>query len=254
METRYDQLSPIPPLTAVTRNLIVICVVSYLIDFFATQWGFQFHDYYLREILGLVPALVKEKGWVWQFVTYIFMHGHPFHLLLNMLILWYFGSEIESRMGRKPFLFYFMLCGIGAGIFNYGVNLLFSDAAALNHPIIGASGAIYGILAAYGIFFAERYILVSLIFPMKAKYYVLIIALIELITGLEANARDNVAHFAHLGGMFVGALYLYVKYLRPKGPKSGQTKKDLDREKLKRQFTLIVNEKNAKEEKGPYWN
>jgi membrane associated rhomboid family serine protease len=171
-----------------------------------------------------------------------------------MLILWYFGSEIEMKLGRKQFLFYFLLCGIGAGIFNYVVNCLFSDVTRLSHPIIGASGAIFGILAAYGIFFGERYFLVFFVFPMKAKYFVLVMALVELVTGVEASAQDNVAHFAHIGGMFVGAIYLYFKYLRPRGPSSGHSKKDQDREKLKKQFTLIVNEKNQKEEKGPYWN
>ncbi len=254
MDTRYDQLSPIPPLTAVTKNIIIGCIVMYFIDFVLTHLGFQFYDFYLKEILGLVPALVKEKGWVWQFVTYIFMHGHPLHLLLNMLILWYFGSEIEMKLGRKQFLFYFLLCGIGAGVFNYAVNMIFSDVTRLSHPIIGASGAIFGILAAYGIFFGERYFLVFFVFPMKAKYFVLIMALVELITGVESSASDNVAHFAHIGGMFVGAIYIYIRYLRPRGPKSGQSKRDQDREKLKRQFTLIVNEKNQKEEKGPYWN
>lgn len=254
MNTRYDQLSPVPPMTLVTRNIIITCVVVYFIDFVATHLGVQIHELYLKELFGLVPSLVKENGWVWQFVTYIFLHGHPLHLLLNMLILWYFGSEIESKLGRKQFLFYFFLCGIGAGLFNYTINLLFSDVTRLSHPIIGASGAIYGILAAYGIFFGERYFLVFFVFPMKAKYFVLIMALVELITGVEASAQDNVAHFAHLGGMFVGAIYLYFRYLRPGGPKSGQSKRDSDREKLKKQFTLIVNENNQREEKGPYWN
>lgn len=254
MNTRYDQLSPVPPMTLVTRNIIITCVVVYFIDFVATHLGVQIQGLYLKEIFGLVPSLVKENNWIWQFGTYIFFHGHPLHLLLNMLILWYFGSEIETKLGRKQFLFYFLLCGIGAGLFNYGINLTFSDVSRLSHPIIGASGAIYGVLAAYGIFFGERYFLVFFVFPMKAKYFVLVMALVELITGVEASAQDNVAHFAHLGGMFVGAVYVYFRYLRPNGPGSGQSKRDQDREKLKRQFTLIVNEKNGREEKGPFWN
>ncbi|NBX69062.1 MAG: rhomboid family intramembrane serine protease [Proteobacteria bacterium] len=254
MDSRYDQLSPVPPLTAITKNLIILCVAVYFIDFILTHLGVQIQGYYLKELLGLVPSLVKEKGWIWQFATYIFMHGHHLHLLLNMLILWYFGSEIELKLGRKQFLFYFLLCGIGAGLFNYSVNLLFSDVNRLSHPIIGASGAIFGVLAAYGIFFAERYFLVFFVFPMKAKYFVLLMALVELVTGVESNASDNIAHFAHIGGMFVGAIYIYLRYIQPKGPKSGQSKRDIEREKLKKQFTLIVNDKGQKEEKGPYWN
>lgn len=254
MEMRYDQISPVPPLTKVTKVLIIICVVAYLTDFVLFHSGFQIAGLAPNEIFGLVPALVKSRLWLWQFVTYIFMHGHPLHILLNMLILWYFGAEIELRMGSAEFLKYFLLCGIGAGLFNFGVNLAFNDVSRLTHPIIGASGAIFGLLAAYGIFFGNRYFLVFFLFPMKAKYFVLIMAAIELIMGVESNAQDNVAHFAHIGGMFVGALYVYLKYVRPsKGNRNN--KRDFERERLKKQFTLIVNESNEqKDDRGPYWN
>lgn len=255
MDTRYDQLSPVPPLTKVTKVIVIICLVTYFVDFVLSHLGFLVHGLALNEILGLVPAFVKERLWLWQFVTYIFMHGHPLHLLLNMLILWYFGAEIEMRLGEWGFLRYFLICGIGAGVFNFGVNVLFNDVSRLSHPIIGASGAIYGILAAYGILFGNRYFLVFFLFPMKAKYFVLVMAAMELIMGVEASASDNVAHFAHLGGMFVGAIYIYLMYVRPRG--SGKSsKRDYEREKLKRQFTLIVNQGNSPqdEDKGPYWN
>ncbi|MBI4405369.1 MAG: rhomboid family intramembrane serine protease [Deltaproteobacteria bacterium] len=255
METRYDQISPVPPLTKVTKSLIIICAVVYVFDFVLYHLGFQVGGLHLNQIFGLVPLLVKEKLWLWQFVTYIFMHGHPFHILLNMLILWYFGAELELRIGQGGFLKYFFLCGIGAGVFNFAVNVLFSDPSRLSHPIIGASGAIFGILAAYGIFFGNRYFLVFFLFPMKAKYFVLLIAALELMMGVKENVQDNVAHFAHVGGMFVGALYIYLKYMRPRGTK-GAGKKDYEREKLRRQFTLIVNQSNSgePEDKGPYWN
>ena len=255
MDTRYDQLSPVPPLTKVTKILIIICLVTYFVDFVLSHLGFLVHGLALNEIFGLVPAFVKERLWLWQFVTYIFMHGHPLHLLLNMLILWYFGAEIEMRLGEWGFLKYFLICGIGAGLFNFGVNLLFNDVSRLSHPIIGASGAIYGILAAYGILFGNRYFLVFFLFPMKAKYFVLVMAAMELIMGVEASSQDNVAHFAHIGGMFVGAIYIYLMYVRPRG--TGKTsKRDYEREKFKRQFTLIVNQGNrpSDEDKGPYWN
>lgn len=254
---RYDQLSPVPPLTPNTRNLIVVCTVIYFVDFFLSHLGVQFSGFNLNEILGLVPALVKQRHWYWQFITYIFMHGHPLHILLNMLILWYFGSEIEMRLGSRQFFQYFLICGIGAGLFNYGVNILFTDSSRLGHPIIGASGAIFGILAAYGIFFGNRYFLVFFLFPMKAKYFVLIMAGIELVMGVESNAQDNVAHFAHIGGMFVGATYIFLRYLRPSGFGGPGKKRDYEREKLKRQFTLIVNDKADPDKKnsGPsYWN
>ena len=260
MQSRYDQLSPVPPLTQVTKVLIITCVVVYFTDFILFHLGFQPGGYNLNEVFGLVPAYVALKGWFWQFVTYIFMHGHPLHLLLNMLILWYFGSEIEMRIGKGQFILYFLLCGIGAGLFNFLVNVAFIDVARLTNPIIGASGAIYGILAAYGIFFGNRYFLVFFVFPMKAKYFVLVMAAMELIMGVQPNAQDNVAHFAHLGGMLVGALYCYFRYVRPSGGgRLRRDKRDAEREKLRRQFTLIVNpgeERKDGEDKGggPYWN
>jgi len=256
MNTRYDQLSPVPPLTAITRALITVCVATYFIDFFVTSLGFRPGGLYLSDILGLVPARISQDLWLWQFVSYIFMHGHPLHLLLNMLILWFFGSEIEYKLGKKNFLIYFFICGIGAGLFNFLVNALFLDVSKLFTPIIGASGAIFGILAAYGIFFGERYMLVFFLFPMKAKYFVLVMAAIELITGVQARAQDNVAHFAHLGGMGIGALYIYLKYVRPRGGKGNQGKRESEREKLRKQFTLIVNESGAKNPNSddPKWN
>src|SRR3990167_3364854 len=125
MESRYDQISPVPPLTRVVKTIIIICVVVFVIDFVLSHLEIPIGGLYLYEMFGLVPAYILERHWLWQFVTYIFFHGQPFHLLLNMLILWYFGSEIEMRIGEKAFLFYFFLCGIGAGLFNYTVNIIF---------------------------------------------------------------------------------------------------------------------------------
>jgi len=253
---RYDQLSPVPPLTKVTKTIIIACVAVYFVDFILSNLGFQLNGLNVNEILGLVPQKVKEQGWLWQFFTYIFMHGHPLHLLLNMLILWYFGAEIELKMGTKQFAWYFLLCGVGAGVFNFAVNLAFSDPSRLTHPIIGASGAIFGVLAAYGIFYGSRYFLVFFLFPMKAKYFVLVMAGMELVMGVEGNPRDNVAHFAHIGGMIIGALYVYLVYVRPRGGSGKQSKRDAERERLKRQFTLIVNDsqEGKKDESGPFWN
>lgn len=255
MNNRFDQVNPVPPLTTNTKAIISACVAIYFIDFFLTNLGFRPGGLYLTDILGLVPARIVKDLWLWQFVTYIFMHGQPLHLLLNMLILWFFGSEIELKLGKKGFLVYFFICGVGAGIFNFGVNWLFFEARSYT-PIIGASGAIFGILAAYGIFFGERFMLVFFLFPMKAKYFILVMAAIELITGVEARAQDNVAHFAHLGGMAIGALYIYLKFIRPRGGKGGGKNRDMERERLRRQFTLIVNDgnQNKSDSEGPRWN
>jgi membrane associated rhomboid family serine protease len=240
-----------------TKALIIACTVTYFVDFFLSHLGVRFGQWPINEVFGLVPGLILEKKWLWQFVTYLFLHGHPFHLLLNMLILWYFGAEIEMRLGEGRFLRYFFLCGIGAGIFNFLVNIAFVDGPSLFNPIIGASGAIFGILAAYGLFFGERYFLVFFLFPLKARYFVLVIAAIELVMGVQGSPQDNVAHFAHLGGMIVGAVYIWFHFIFPKGGSGSGSgpKRDLEREKLKKKFTLIVNEGSAKDDQGPnYWN
>lgn len=256
---RYDQLSPVPPLTRVTKVLIIACVTAYFVDFILSALGFRIGEYAINDLFGLVPGLVQKNGWVWQFVTYLFLHGHPFHLLLNMLILWYFGAEIEMKLGEWRFVGYYFLCGVGAGIFNFFVNITFVDPQNLMNPIIGASGAIFGLLAAYGIFFGERYFLVFFLFPMKARYFVLVIAAVELIMGVQGNPQDNVAHFAHLGGMLVGGIYIWFNYVRPRGGSGSGPRRDWEREQLKKKFTLIVNEGEGGGRKGgddgpDYWN
>lgn len=249
---RYEQLSPVPPFEGVTRILVIACAAVGFFQLACEAFGVTFFGYRLEIILGLVPYLVLEQGWVWQVVTYLFLHGNGFHLLLNMLILWYFGAEMEMQLGRRQFLFYFFLCGIGAGLFNIGIHALVGDSAQMMSPIIGASGAIYGILVAYGYFFAERYFLVFFLFPMKAKYFVWLMAGLELWMGVQDAGGGKVAHFAHLGGMVVGAAYLFFRHHWPRG---GGKRRDAERERLKRQFTLIVNPSDTeRKDRGPYWN
>jgi membrane associated rhomboid family serine protease len=258
---RYEQLSQTPPLTKVTRSLIVTCVVLYFVDFTLRHLPTVFGGFQLDDYLGLVPARVAIDHWYWQFVTYIFLHGHPLHILLNMLILWYFGAEVEQRLGTREFVFYFFFCGIGAGIFNFAVNALVANPATLNNPIVGASGAIFGLLAAYGLFFGDRYLLVFFLFPMQTRYFVLLVGGMELVMGIDANGQDNVAHFAHVGGLFVGGVYIWLRHIRKKSAaRRIKSRSEVERERLRKQFTLIVNpdddRKSARDDDrgGPYWN
>lgn len=260
---RYEQLRKTPPITKNTRAIIVACVVLFFLKLLMERLPGLFHGVLLEDYLGLTPARIVADHWYWQFVTYIFVHGSAFHLLLNMLILWYFGAELEQRLGRREFLFYFFLCGIGAGLFNFGVNLLVGSPTSMGNPIVGASGAIYGLLAAYGLFFGDRYILAFFLFPMQTKYFVMLVGAMEVFMGVEANAQDNVAHFAHLGGLLVGAAYVWLRHLRPRGAaKRGKQKSDAERERLRKQFTLIVNPDDDRQSRrdddkgggGPYWN
>jgi len=153
---------------------------------------------------SFVPQLAIFDFQVWRFVTYMFLHGGFFHILFNMFVLWMFGSQIEALWGRRTFLTYYFVCGVGAAVI-YGVFRLFGYESMV--PMMGASGAIYGLLLAYGLTFPNNVILVFMILPMKAKYAVLLFGLIEL---LSIPRGGSVAHLAHLGGMVAGFIFLQV--------------------------------------------
>lgn len=140
----------------------------------------------------------------WQLFTYMFMHGGFWHLFLNMFALWMFGMELENIWGSKKFLMYYMLCGVGAGLANLFLSPLFS---AVQAPTVGASGSIYGILVAFGMMFPNRPIFIYFLFPIKAKYFVVIYMLIEL---FSVGSNSGIAHIAHLGGGLVGFFYIWI--------------------------------------------
>lgn len=150
---------------------------------------------------------VKLGFYPWQLVTYMFLHGGFFHLLLNMFALWMFGVELENMWGQKRFLTYYFLCGIGAGLCNLLIAPLFTTVG----PTVGASGAIYGILVAFGYLFPNRSIFIYGIIPVKAKYLVIIYMLIELFA-VAGGTDSGIAHVAHLGGGVVGLIYLLINY------------------------------------------
>lgn len=141
----------------------------------------------------------------WQLVTYMFMHGGLGHLFFNMYTLFIFGSVLENVWGTKKFLTFYFVTGIGAALVNIGVQYLTGSFALT----VGASGAIYGVLMGYAMLYPDS--MLTLIFPpvsMKAKWFVLIFAGIELLLGISNNPADNVAHFAHLGGLIFAFLLI----------------------------------------------
>ncbi|MDZ7391513.1 MAG: rhomboid family intramembrane serine protease [candidate division KSB1 bacterium] len=162
----------------------------------------------VEAVLALVPAWVVGKGWVWQLFTYMFLHGNLLHILINMLFLWVFGSELERVWGARRLLSYYLTCGVGAGLF----HVLFLHRSVL--PVVGASGAVYGLLMAYGLLFPERVITMFLFFVLpiqvRAKYLVLLFGGMSLLGGIGSlfGREGGIAHLAHLGGMVVGYLYL----------------------------------------------
>ena len=162
------------------------------------------------EWFGLFPYEAWSRFHVWQFFTYLFLHGNFFHILINMYTLWVFGTEVEQFWGSRAFAKYYMITGVGAGI----IHTILTPHSPI--PTIGASGAVLGVLTAYAILFPDRVITMLLFFVlpirMRARTLALIFAGLSLASGV-LGTRDGVAHFAHLGGMLVGYLYA-----RPSGP------------------------------------
>jgi membrane associated rhomboid family serine protease len=132
------------------------------------------------------------------------------HILFNMLMLWMFGKDIETVWGTRRFLQYYLICGIGAGICVVVLNTLFGSTESRT---IGASGAIYGLLLAYGMLFPEQTVMFSLLFPVKAKYFVIIMGGIAFLATFRSTG-DGVSHVAHLGGMIWGYLFLRSKMIK----------------------------------------
>jgi membrane associated rhomboid family serine protease len=185
--------------TPVIKKLMIVMGVVFLLQMVV---GSQINFY-----LGLVPILVWKKYFLWQLLTYIFLHAGITHILFNLLALWMFGGELESYWGSKKFLQYFLFCGIGAGL----CTVVFSSHQFI--PVIGASGAIYGILLAYGWLFPNRLIYIYFLFPIPAKYMVVIFGLIELFSSMEGTG-GGIAHLTHLGGLLFGLFYMAYPTLR----------------------------------------
>ncbi len=140
----------------------------------------------------------------YQFVTYMFMHADISHIFLNMLGLYMFGSILENIWGPKRFLNYYLLCGLGAAALELGIFYFTGDGARL----LGASGSVFGLLVAFAMMFPNTELQVYFVIPVKAKYLVVGYALFELYNGFFSN--DNVAHFAHLGGLAVGVVIMLI--------------------------------------------
>jgi rhomboid family protein len=170
-------------------------------------------------------------------------------IIFNMLALWMFGSDLESRWGREKFLFYYFLTGIGAGICVVAADAIFSSGTAV--PTAGASGAIYGLLLAYGLLFPERPIYLYFLIPIKAKWFVLIFGGIEFLSSI-GNPGSGVSHVAHLGGMLFGYLYLRGPHLPSFSfPLRYQ---EWRRARLRKKFEVYMRKQERKDDGGRWIN
>ena len=216
-----------------TKNLLIVNFLA-----FVATWVLQLRGIDLTALLGLHFFLASDFH-VYQFVTYMFLHGGLTHIFFNMFALWMFGSVIERVWGPKKFIFYYITCGIGAGVMqelvqygnyvvegiaayqyvNAGGVQMTTDAYINLWTTIGASGAVYAILLAFGMIFPnERLFIIPFPFPIKAKWLVVGYIAIELFSAMSAPG-DGVAHMAHLGGMLFG--FLLIRYWQ-KHPDSSQ--------------------------------
>lgn len=195
----------------VIKNLLIINGVVFFLQLLMEN--FKIGVYPASDILTLWFALnpINILGYahwpfnfqVWQLLTYQFMHGGFSHIFFNMFALWMFGAAIENVMGSKKFLIFYLLSGISAGVFHLFLSPLIGGIPA---PTIGASGAIYGVLIAYAMYFPDSLIFLYFFIPIKAKYFIGFMILLEFFA--VDSAADNVAHLAHLGGALFAFLYL----------------------------------------------
>lgn len=192
----------------VIKSLLLVNVVVWLLlDVLLRPFTYNGVPIFLvlSEYLMLWP--VGTNFWPWQPITYMFLHGGFFHLLLNMFVLWMFGTELEHLWGSRKFLVYYLVCGLGAAAANLIVTPLIGQAA----PTVGASGAVFGLLIAFGVMFPDRMIMIfPFFFPLRAKYFVAMYIGIELFFGVTGTT-DGIAHFAHLGGAATGFLLLIIE-------------------------------------------
>jgi membrane associated rhomboid family serine protease len=205
------------------KYLILINIIVFvLVEISGAKYSYFFQQF------GLVPQKVLTESAIWQPFTYLFLHGGFVHILFNMFVLWMFGKDLERVWGQTEFFKYYFISGFGAGL----VTILFSSNSHV--PIVGASGAIYGLLLAYGLMYPNRLVYLYGIFPIKVKFMVAALALIAFFASLSPE-QSTISHLTHLSGMGIGFLYL----------RSGT---------LKKRLRLVHLEKEIKKEQSSMKN
>lgn len=212
-------------LPLVIKNLLIINALVFLAQYvFKHSPTFSIENYFA---LHDVRSVFFRPH---QLVSYMFLHGGIDHILFNMFALWMFGSTLENYWGPKRFLIFYLACGIGAGLLHLGVlyyenipnvrifegmsieqqkAFLYSKNYPVNVATLGASGSVFGCLAAFGYLFPNSLIYLYFFIPIKAKWFVIMYGAMELFLGIQNSAGDNVAHWAHLGGALIGFLLVF---------------------------------------------
>jgi membrane associated rhomboid family serine protease len=251
-----------PRLTPAVKILLILYAVVFIV-----QMSFQqFAGVPVVRLFGFVPVDFVN-GWVWQIFTYPFLHDSLTHILFNGIVLYMLGSELEARWGTRRFLTYYGVCAVGGAVLQmliWGLSFLAfpSVSSALGSvPIVGASGALYGLFMAFGFLFGDSLVLVFFILPMRAKHFVAVLFFIEVVSAVfnSGGGAGGVAHLVHLGGLVTGFLYLRWRGGNLDGRGGGFFgKKRMGRDEMRRRLSVVVNndsEAGGKPGKYPItWN
>jgi membrane associated rhomboid family serine protease len=232
------------PVTKTVKVLIIVNVAVWVAQILLRAAGINLIEAYL----GLIPWRVTHEGMIWQLASYMFLNDTAgangfFHIFINMFTLYMFGNDLERAWGSKRFVTYYFVTGIGAGLCSY---LVAPSALTLT---IGASGAVYGLLLAYGMLYPNRLVYLYLLFPIKVKWLVIFMGILAFLSSITGS-QPGVANIAHLGGILVGLVFLkgraWIQRLQMR-------ERDRKREELKRQFEAYYAEMRRKidEEKKP---
>ena len=163
-------------------------------------------QYEIFKIFGLVPADIITSLKIWQPLTYLFLHSGLFHILINMFVLWMFGRDLEYLWGKYSFVKYFILTGVGSGI----ITIIFDSTSQI--PVVGASGAVYGVLMAYALSYPNRIVYLYGLFPVKVKYMISFLGIAAFFASIS-NMQTTISHLTHLSGMLIGLIYLKHKII-----------------------------------------
>ncbi len=209
------------PLTPVVKKLLIINGTIFLIFQIFGSFYPQF-TMYLENLLGLSHIGFIQEFKLWQIFTYMFLHAGWLHIIMNLLVFWMFAGELEQIWGSKSFLNFYIFSGVGAGFFIIILNYLIYLKYHINPVTIGASGAIYAVLAAYGISWPDRKVIIFPLFiPIKIKYMVILFGCISFFGTLAsaAGTGGQISHIGHFGGIISGLLYMFLKLRKSNKPK-----------------------------------
>jgi len=234
-----------PPLTRMVKQLIIVTSAVFILTFIP---GELFGWWYPFAWLSLQPHLVVRYLFLWQLVTYLFLHSGFFHLIFNLIALWMFGSDLERTWGSRRFLFFYLFTGVGAGVLDVIFNQVLRPGTLT--ATVGCSGAIYGLLLAYAVLFPDRPIFLWLIVPVKAKWFVLIIGVIEFVSSF-GQAGSAISHVAHLGGMLFAYLFLRWSGF---GFRLRATYDEWRRARLRQKFESYMHRQERKDKSGRWIN